>query len=630
MHGQYAIIAIFSLIYSIYLFLSGKEILSTIPLALATSIYYYPAILYPLFFLAFSNKFEGKLINRRTLKYLLSLLLFTILFFVPFLFGHHLQGLLNSLLHHAQPDAPEFISEISLPNYSLFKFPFFLIFSFLPTNITAPGYFNFISKSTLLSFLFVFIYQAILYLRYFFAKKVIPYSSLLKHTLSILIIFLVFLAKFQDHYLLWVACLLLLYSVIYANFLAGFSYFFISFIPIISFLGEQNLGVYFLDSVRWGNINLWLNYSEETNALLGFLVVLLLVIFLIILAFGKNKLSNSKISYRIYLFGGVVSCIAIFSIYYYLSIGYKARTYRNPSNFLADKSILNFSMQLNNSSLVKQNDDKTTLVRRYDFNDQASTFSNIDRYYQSSSNDKQALYFYNIDNNPATFAVNREGNLEIIFEKPNTEAQLSFGSNKSPYLFAMQKDEAYKVRLTIRKDNHLNVSIKARLADFNKKINSEFDKDFTSISNDNGWETLESIISSSNLKDKYFELAITAKRPADDNTSSIRIVDLKNLYIYQMNTDSTYNYTFYPTTDGRQIQNNIMDNNSIKDQFVFNATVSNLEHFTKITDASLNNCPYYELISNGEEYNITFDPGCATFLKPNKLQINFRSECSTA
>lgn len=296
--GQYAIIASCFVIVSLYYALAKKKYLSLISLAIASSVYYYSILFAPLFFLFFSTHIhKNKIIE--IVKNGLLFSFFLLILFAPFLIEHqYFTSLISSLVHHAKPDASGFQDEVFIPYYSLFNLPYYLIYHIRPSNLISPEYFSIVSSlSTLAGLIFASFYLLRRYILVLFYQKLYNQLTFLQDIAAVLLIFLLLVGKFQTHYLLWLIPVLIIYAIVKQQGRLILWITILSILPILNTIGVQDLGIYFLDAIRWGGLNLWLAHSEMTLSINGFLgmFILIYLLFVIIL---NNKYSPSLKPYE--------------------------------------------------------------------------------------------------------------------------------------------------------------------------------------------------------------------------------------------------------------------------------------------------------------------------------------------
>src|SRR5262249_37178984 len=146
---------------------------------------------------------------------------------------------------------------------------------------------------------------------------------LTRDMLQCLILFLLFLGKIQSHYLIWFFPILLVFIFLSDADNLIFFYFLLGILPLFSILGSLNLGIYFLDVIPWGFINLFLGHDQYTLAWNGF-VIMLILLMIFFQSFSKTREEidtvNSPITYSLIGF----ACFFFIVIFFFSMSAYRA------------------------------------------------------------------------------------------------------------------------------------------------------------------------------------------------------------------------------------------------------------------------------------------------------------------
>lgn len=294
--GQYAIFVVFSVVLALYYALVRERIIpSFLILAFATSIYYYPIILIPFLILWFLRKNYTvrnavKVLFKSSVAYLIGLALA----FLPFILSPvYASSLIKSLLYHSAPDAPQNYSVITVPLYSLFRLPYYLLTGNWPSNVASPAYFKVVGMMTFIGLVIVMLYAVYRMVTVFIRKKY-EIKQFIFDSIFVTTVFVVFIGKLQSHYLLWLFPLYVLSICINRTKAMVPVYIFIGVIPIIVILGHTNLSIFLLDILPWNTIPIYVNHSDFVLALGGFSTVFLLI-GLLVLSKENNSVDENRV-----------------------------------------------------------------------------------------------------------------------------------------------------------------------------------------------------------------------------------------------------------------------------------------------------------------------------------------------
>lgn len=622
--GKYAIIASFFSIFSYYLYISNKKVLSLVPLAISASIYYYAFILFPIYLFFYLREKRKGLFSLTSFKFSSVFSISILVLFLPFIIWFsYLIPLTTSLIYHTQPDAPIDVTEIEIPDYSFFKMPFYVVKNYFPTNIASPEYFSLVSKITLLAFVFTFVYLTYLYFRINNKKIIYSPEVFLKCNLIILLIFIIFIGKFQAHYLIWVLPYIVLFLARQKKYFI-YLYLIIALFPLINTLGRLNLGIYFLDSVPWGVVDFWLNFSDVINALIGSIVFITLLGILTIVLHDRSATSNKIFSnlsivvvITISILTNLLFIIPTFNSYQYLKYNY------DPTRELAsDNRVLRFGFSKISFDYVDYKQNEQFLVKT-DFNQVSS-----------KTNDDIILSFVKpwdifVSKGGTAYIENlAEKSLVLNVTKNNAFAQLNMGSNNSDNLIPVDYNKEYLLSVIAKseKNDGGRTSISIRFADWNKKIISGSDVIIANSINPNNWTEYNKTIRPDNITYKYIEIVATAEE--DSNVQSIlgNILFIKSINLKEKDIPKHLKYTLHGKSNIEIIQSEILDKPEIRKLFDIVVEISSIKHYF-VKSINLNGCePGY--INNNTEgamkhYSYYFSVNCAEYDKDSTLFIEY-------
>ncbi|GEM_PF-5582099 len=607
--GKYAIIATFFVTLSLYLFIRRQYVKSLIPLAFSVSIYYYAIILFPVWFIFYLSRNEYKLFSFNTVKYVSVFLLVVLVSFLNFiLYPEYLPGLFGSLLHHAQPDAPMNASEVYISKYSLFNIPFYLVKKYLPTNLSAPEYFSFVSKATLIGIIGVSIFHINLFFKVIRRKIIYSDIVFVKYSLVALLIFAIFIGKFQSHYITWILPFLIVVWLLSSKIKQGalfVGYLIVSFLPIFIVLGYLNLGIFFLDSVQWGVVNLWFKSSLPITFVLGGVVMTSLIYILDTLLFSQNeyfKVQNEKHIYQ--KIAVILGFLFVLSFIVPICRSYSYIIKNGSSQILAtDKGVLRFAFAKRDESQLLYESEKTI---KHD-----SFLRNSDNFFNKKKWKKYVIKNGSIEETENSIILKVEGIGDM--------AQYNNGGNYSNLLIPIEYNSKYNIDVIVNKEIDSNAEYKTivRFADNNRKIISGSDivlssKDY----NHNTFDSLE--FKPKNKQYKYMEVLFSLGATSVTNSK----VSIRDIKIVENKIKPLRDYTFIGKSNRSLIQGEIFDNIDIRNKFNIHVFFKNISS-NDIKSSMLNNCIVEEIVDkkNGVEY--IYDVDCVEYDSENKLSVEY-------
>ncbi len=605
--GKYAIVATFFVTWSVYLFMKKKYKISLIPLALSASIYYYAIILFPIWFIFYISQNKYKILSLKSISYISIFGVFVLVSFLNFvLCPHYLSSLFGSLLHHAQPDAPMDLNEIYISKYSLFNMPFYLVKHYLPTNLSAPAYFNVVSKVTLFGIIGIVVFHMILLFKV--VRRKVVYSDFLfvKYVLMALLFFILFVGKFQAHYIAWILPLLIIiYASLGNNYLALLVvYIIISFLPILIVLGYLNLGIFFLDSIQWGTINLWFNATRLTGAALGGgVVVSLIYLFLRLLFLDRKNVMFNKYIWQIRFLVAInflsilLFVIPIYGSYFFI--------FNNGSSqvLATNNGVLRFAFAEIKRKSIDYSDTKILFHKMF-----------LDDIITNSFNVSWKPYV--VRNGIARKTKN---GLQLKVKNNGDVAQYNNGGSYSSMLIPIDYNSKYEIKVFIDKNLEENASYRTgiRFANEYKQIIGGSDIITTPEKNvDNGIDTL--LFKPRSKKYKYMEIFFSLD--ASGNTDSDVLI--KKIIGEQRNIVLKREHIFKGKNNVSLVKGEIFENGNIKKKFDVHVFLENVLR-NDVKNIQLNNCMPKDIIDKLKGVEYIYDINCVKYDKDNNLSVEY-------
>lgn len=311
--AQYAVLSILLVFIALFFLIKNSPKWAFLFLGFSVGIYYYTLIYFPFLLLYYFDRKTKKVL----LQFIGVFIIGIVINFLPYFFNSNLlNDLTTSLLHHTSPDAPIFQKEIFLPNFSLFTYPAIELTGIPPSNFSTSGLFKFFSYFTFLALIVVSIYTVGIWFLKFIKKKEYQYEHLMRDLLVSTCLLLLFIGKFQTHYLVFISPFILIYFFLYREKDLLFIYFILPIFAILSSVGKQNIGIYFLNTIHWGDFSLWLNFSPKTLALNGFVCLIFIISLVTICLIRKKQKTHSK---RNALFPVLI--LVYIPVYFFIFVG---------------------------------------------------------------------------------------------------------------------------------------------------------------------------------------------------------------------------------------------------------------------------------------------------------------------
>lgn len=597
LQGSYAIIASFFVILSLFLYIVKKRnILSIICLAISASIYYYAIVLAPFFIIKMIIDSRKSVDIGLAVKHFLIFSSTLALMYLPFFLTPGLAGdLTNSLMHHAAPDAPSSANEISLSNYSLLKLPYFFVTSDYATNLNAPKLF---AVTNLMTFFGVGVIALMFFLRLrdCYKRGRYPLKSFLLDMVIVLITFMLFLGKFQNHYLVWIIPILITFAMIYSKQRIVWLLCFISVITLINIWSSGSQGIYFLDILSFGIVGTYLPFGDLTKMVSGFTILFLLIgCIYSAKTSGKNTKADLKFTVLlssvlcvVFMYIGLLSVTAIIG-----SLNLKTH-----SSLASDQNVYSFAYD------KKRFHKKSESVAYFDAGLKDTDFEDYNEDYISanskiSENSPWQAYNYK-DASLASAQIVDVGyestkSLKLSTQNSSGAIQLNMGSggsgiDNSSYL-PIEPYALYEASLVMKplSGSLDNMPATVRFLDVDKNVISGSDirlEQHESLAD--GWRRFN--IEFPTRKDAvYVELTVTAK--SNDNAQTEMLVD--NINIRRKEVARTYYAEDVPIkSNSVSVKKYVLNSHdSVKNSYRLSMQFNRFVQYDSIRDVTINGCP---------------------------------------
>ncbi len=622
-HGQYVSLVAFCITYFVYLVIKGRHILSLIPLAIAASVYYFSIILFPLIALYPFFKKDINLkekIKKATIAVTIFLVLILIMF-LPIYIGSKdgLSWLLSSVTHHAQPDSAVGVEEIKIPIYSLFNFPYFVSHGEIPSNLTAPSYFNLVSRSSVFAIILILLIYVSLFYRLLKNKITEEYSTwVIKWSGILTLVFMIFIGKFQAHYLLWVLPLIIIYLSVYKKILI-IPFLIISIIPIIITLSSTNLGVFVLDSLSWNSVMFAFSISPIIQSLLGFTVILSMAFILwhILFRFRQIEEKNSAIYRELSIVSFIVILLS-FSVFFVPKV-YSKWLKQSPKTSLASEERIFIHSYLVYKDSITIKDNSVTLLNSHITGGNEETFA-ASRYIDTTD-PRGKFYFYNIAADKNVYAKYNNDELVISLNSSGAKAEISFGSSGSPYLIPVKKGKVYTVTYNLSKAVDLAATSKAivRYGDRNRKVIAPSDSMATiERSGTDFVYTIKVLVTN----EEYYYLEPTLSFFYNDKLGGLQNVSIKSIKVVEESISARLVYDILPRNETEYFEDNTIRNEKASKLYRLDISIKQFPINNKISKARFNDCEPYDAWVVQAGYSILrFNTGCISS-NNNRLVLN--------
>ena len=301
--GHYAIFGVAAMVLAFYLALRGHQVLALAALSFHAALYYYPAILLPLFLLFFATTTGQNRNLRAIFRYFARMtVVFGVFWAIQlaplFLADGELfrEPLVKGVLWHAAPSSPfaHLPGVAKLAYYSWYTWPHKVITGLHPDSQNAPVLYNLAHWIMPLGPLLAVVYGLYLLVIYSILRrgKVYTYRRLVADSLVVLTLELMTFSNMHESFILWLIPLCVLYAAISSNYplaVVGLVMGTLNQYRPISYLGIWERAVPLADIFR---IFPW-RVAIPDYELSGFVVMLMLLLILAIL--GLPGSSPSKV-----------------------------------------------------------------------------------------------------------------------------------------------------------------------------------------------------------------------------------------------------------------------------------------------------------------------------------------------
>lgn len=592
--GQYAIFVVFFMVLSIYFALVKNSFIPTlVTLAVATSIYYYPVIFLPFIILWFSrNALSLKTIIGKVFRAGLVFLTSLTFLYLPFiLMPSYLLGLINSLLYHSAPDAPQGHAEITVPLYSLFRLPYYLMTNEWPSNTSSPAYFKMVGLMTFIGLGLIGIYS-IFRLFKSIRSRTYQTQTFLIDLVVVVTIFIVLIGKLQSHYLLWLFPLYILAFCI-LNSKKIFPFFvFLGIIPVVVILGYTNLSVFLVDILPWDTVSIYLDHLPYTQALGGFLTVLLIISAAFMVVRHKPLAKAAAVKQELlYVWMFFFLLMFVMTGYCYYSLVVKGV---NP-RLASEEMVYNYSFINKNKEHTDTGADYFDIALP-----DASFEGNYGKREVSYGYLEQTAspwYFYNYgDNKTLTASVTDSeryyGNQSLRMEATGDDANGQVSIAKEGLMIPIDSNSLYSVGAAMKSVGIENGEgkLSARFTYANGEIISGSDVTITEISGTKDWQKYQSDILPLKAA-SYIQILVSLNGSAEKHLPKGAVLFADDIRIAKKEQNQTHKFgELSPKGNKPAIYSNIINNEEAKHKFRFDVTVSSVPKYARVVYGSLNDC----------------------------------------
>lgn len=581
--GSYAILASTLFVLGVYLLLKQKLLLAAMAFAASASIYYYAIVLIPFIAYYVLKNYTFK----KAVKVCFIFLGILSAFYLPFFLDRGFLGdLSNSLMNHSAPSSGQYETVTYLPKYSLLNVPYYITHGELPNDQSAPSIFTFLKYLNILG---VALIGSMILMRFVSKKTRVryPFRILLYDITVSLIIFMVFVGQFQDHYLSWLIPILIVIGFAYKSpVLIIAQYFILATLAII--FGSNNLGIYLLDIVPFGTISFYSPRSTVIQALGGF------TIFVLLLASAYMIRTKTKLSLQQAQAIGVMNLIVIVCIGVFSAVGVLSSTNASVSKLGSDQNVSNFAYYSPRifSPIYQRSEHHVAEFEGRKFDVTTGRY-NLN---ESVTNSRWYLYKYK-GNNTSSVSVSSEGinNLQSVnFDaRPGDAMQMNLGSNRSSTIPVNQYNK-YISSVYVRYDASTNVSpsLTIRFLNENGEVISGSDQRSRKVGDVDGWSKYE-LHFTVPQKAHYVEPLLTVDYSNPRQQTPAR-VQFSGFYIASVRDYQVVDITdVRPKNNANSIYREVLNDETEK-FFSFKVRVDKDEKYQRAEDVTLNACKPYD------------------------------------
>lgn len=622
-HGQYVIFNVFFHLLSLFLLFNGSILFSGFFLGMSASIYYYAVLLLPVYvFYTISEK--PSILNffsTKVITLLFGFLIAVTMNFGPLFFGPDSTNYVSSLYEHSKPDASLLVDKTKIPEFSLYKFPYYHFTGVIPTNIDSPEYFKFVSKTTLLGILLVLVF--LLYRLYIFLfRKDFVYTSdmVLKDTIVITSTFLVFLGKTQSHYFMWVLPVILLVAFTVRSYYLKIHFVIVSILLFVQLFTYQNLGLIFLNSIAWGGVGFWVSMNEYEVALLSFVLMISL--------FFPLLLSITTIKETVIVEYGILTrSITLFSLavtvslmlYISLQLGHALKNQEYTPRLISSNNFFRFPQkfkEINRIDTIKP--DLLIFDDELKGNEKLSPFSRF--IFRLSA--KQDWYFYNVNNATDTLIQVDSKGVNGSIGKVGNEVQLSLGTFNGSDKLVLDQDRLYKLTVPMQfTSDDYDVKVTFRGYDGRSLDNIKG----VALLNDHGpYVILSYIFRVPSKSYQWYEPVITFTKKTD-SAKQFNFIGIKLERLFE---ESLVTYVGVPLNNSAYLTKSIIEDTKVSDKFRFELYQPKVPHGTSTLAVIMNNeCERFGLNLHDKEdsYSQYYELKCFSFVNGKELNISYKN-----
>lgn len=588
-HGQYVGFTVFFIILSLYFLFNNKNLFSIISLTIASTIHYIPLLLLPFYIKYFWVNSRQNPIE--LIKYAIFFSIIFLISFLPFFLDtQFLIQLIDSLIHHTKPDSPLNVDVIQVPDYSILKFPYYLIFGKILTNVSNPALFDIVNVFTYIGIFLVFLYTFYFLIRNRNSQNY-NLNDYLTNIIIVFSIFFIFLSKMQSHYFLFLIPLYIIYYFIHKkNSIILLNTSLISSIVIINELIKNNLGIFFLDIFKWGTINFWININNFYEFIFGFASIILIIINLIIIIRNKSIYENKNLNIISFVIAlPFIILITYFALYSYILILQGS----NLNDQLAsDNLVLKYILKINSVKV----DESVQEIPVNNFNFYGEGESNFGWVGKID----YCWFFYSFGK-PSSMIAKYSNNdfIEIKVINEGATGELTRDSNNN-CVTKIDSSSNYNISVDVKGENIDNGKIifGIRLLDKNNKLIPNSFYIIGTSNKSNGWTSINGTFRT--LENSYYLEEIISYKPLENRTLSIDSkIYIDNIKLKKIQNNIEVNLI----SDKYQLIKSIFGNNDIQKRFLFYLLVKNNNE--NISNFIIGNCQPTNKIENKIYFNLS-------------------------
>jgi hypothetical protein len=636
LQGQYAILATLGVTISLYCIARKRFSVAAVTLAVASSIYYYPVLFVPFF--ALYQRYDQRETWQSVMKTTACFVVTLVILFLPFFFSFdRLKELGASLAHHAAPDAPRIVDVVSVPNASLFRFPHYLLTGEFPTNENAPFTFGLASRVTLIglgvaggyiSWRLISVYR----------RQVYQLADVVRDMLAVLLIFILLIGKFQTHYIIWLLPLILLAVLVHPKNRHLVVYYLIfGVVPIVGILGANNLGIYFLDTVPWGTVNVWFSHSDYTKALSGFVTMLMLAA-LLGETLGRGRLRHKAPSPSLIIGGTALYALFFVCMGFFTLTAYREVIRGNLHTKLAsDSSLFNFPLEVDDASTIREEVERIEPALLNTSFEEVATTRQISTGYLAEG----PWYFYSYGSPGAMQAgisttARHKGSqaLYLVARAEDGKGQINLSGNPIGHYVPVEQHALYGMEAYVLAEQLEggDAVMAVRFANDAGEIIPGSDQVIGRVQAERGWQRIAGEFVA-NRNASYMEPLFSVYATDSGTQTAGKPVYLDDLSVHRQTVWRYQQWTLRPKGRFDQIDRNILQATSTQSHFKVRVEFNNVHPITHIETLQFNRCDYEQTYPEKLSTIYLFDAACmihgenildAKFVNPIRDDIDMR------